>query len=211
MLGIRLLGLAGLAFLATAPAYAVTVTLLSNVHVVGNDLVVPFDAGDWRAVMQEGSGWSFHLGEPATWLTGYHAEWTDTAGPQAVAGGEFGAYDSAGEAFAAAQAAGALVIYLSLAEASDVFFHIGDNVGSDNQGEVILEVVNPLCGDGVVDDPSGEFCDDGNTLDGDDCSADCLTGVPEPSGAWMFLVGTGVLGGAALARRRAAIASARRS
>jgi len=32
-------------------------------------------------------------------------------------------------------------------------------------------VAPPTCGDGVVDE--GEFCDDGNRLDGDDCAADC--------------------------------------
>ncbi len=32
----------------------------------------------------------------------------------------------------------------------------------------------PLCGDGVLD--PGEFCDDGNNVSGDGCSADCLSG-----------------------------------
>jgi len=30
---------------------------------------------------------------------------------------------------------------------------------------------NPYCGDGVID--AGEFCDDGNTADGDGCSSTC--------------------------------------
>ena len=34
-------------------------------------------------------------------------------------------------------------------------------------------VVNPLCGNGILD--SGEVCDDGNTTSGDGCSADCST------------------------------------
>jgi cysteine-rich repeat protein len=31
------------------------------------------------------------------------------------------------------------------------------------------------CGDGIIDDSSGEICDDGNIFDGDGCSADCLS------------------------------------
>ena len=38
----------------------------------------------------------------------------------------------------------------------------------------------PLCGDGVVDD--GEDCDDGNTVDGDGCSAVCTTEAPAGGG-----------------------------
>jgi len=35
-------------------------------------------------------------------------------------------------------------------------------------------VIEPFCGDGVVDQALGEACDDGNNVDGDGCSADCL-------------------------------------
>jgi cysteine-rich repeat protein len=34
----------------------------------------------------------------------------------------------------------------------------------------------PLCGNSIID--SGEFCDDGNNLDGDICSSNCLFGAP---------------------------------
>ena len=34
----------------------------------------------------------------------------------------------------------------------------------------------PTCGDGILD--GGEACDDGNTVGGDRCSADCSTVVP---------------------------------
>ena len=36
----------------------------------------------------------------------------------------------------------------------------------------------PYCGDGNLD--SGEECDDGNNIDGDGCSADCMIETPEP-------------------------------
>lgn len=36
----------------------------------------------------------------------------------------------------------------------------------------------PACGDGTVD--AGEQCDDGNTTDGDGCSANCTTELPPP-------------------------------
>ena len=34
-------------------------------------------------------------------------------------------------------------------------------------------VEGSVCGDGVVDPDVGEVCDDGNTVSGDGCSADC--------------------------------------
>ena len=36
------------------------------------------------------------------------------------------------------------------------------------------------CGDGFLDEPAGEQCDDGNLIDGDGCSSICTFEVPEP-------------------------------
>jgi len=41
-----------------------------------------------------------------------------------------------------------------------------------------VEVIGPVCGNGVVE--SGEQCDDGNTNSGDGCSATCQTEAPPP-------------------------------
>jgi cysteine-rich repeat protein len=42
--------------------------------------------------------------------------------------------------------------------------------------EVRFLDLGPLCGNGAMD--TGETCDDGNNLDGDGCSAGCLTELP---------------------------------
>ena len=39
----------------------------------------------------------------------------------------------------------------------------------------------PKCGDGRIDLSEGEKCDDGNTNDGDGCSATCTIETPAPS------------------------------
>ncbi len=36
------------------------------------------------------------------------------------------------------------------------------------------DCTKPRCGDGIIDDLYGETCDDGNTADGDGCSASCI-------------------------------------
>jgi len=36
------------------------------------------------------------------------------------------------------------------------------------------DCTTPVCGDGTVNFPAGELCDDGNTVNGDGCSATCL-------------------------------------
>ena len=43
-------------------------------------------------------------------------------------------------------------------------------------------VSGPVCGDGFVDLAGGETCDDGNTVDGDDCPANCHVAACQPSG-----------------------------
>jgi len=43
------------------------------------------------------------------------------------------------------------------------------------------------CGDGVVDIPGGETCDDGNTVEGDACPANCRIATCEASGATVDL------------------------
>ena len=40
---------------------------------------------------------------------------------------------------------------------------------------------NPVCGDGITQPTAGEQCDDGNTNDGDGCSAHCLTEIVSPA------------------------------
>ena len=52
----------------------------------------------------------------------------------------------------------------SMADGSDP----ADAIGSDG-------TTTPGCGDGVVDRSGEEVCDDGNNVDGDGCSADCLS------------------------------------
>jgi len=37
------------------------------------------------------------------------------------------------------------------------------------------DCTTPVCGDGTVNFPAGELCDDGNNLDGDGCSSVCIT------------------------------------
>jgi cysteine-rich repeat protein len=64
----------------------------------------------------------------------------------------------------------------NLASATDTtVFVIADGEGAADQGEALLEIVfyTPICGSGSID--TGEVCDDGNTSDGDGCSADCST------------------------------------
>ena len=73
--------------------------------------------------------------------------------------------------------------------------HTDHSAGGEIRGQVLLV---PVCGNSLVE--SGEECDDGNTSDGDGCSADCLVegGVPvlpEP-GLMLFavlLLGTSML------------------
>ena len=48
-----------------------------------------------------------------------------------------------------------------------------DNSGAGPDGAWVLNLVTPSCGDGVQDGALGELCDDGNTTDGDGCSALC--------------------------------------
>ena len=44
--------------------------------------------------------------------------------------------------------------------------------GSDIGRVVVREKYNSIyCGDGIVEE--GEYCDDGNRIDGDGCEADC--------------------------------------
>ncbi len=45
--------------------------------------------------------------------------------------------------------------------------------GIDNPGCQLEDSDVGFCGDGIVQTELGEVCDDGNNLDGDDCSADC--------------------------------------
>jgi len=40
--------------------------------------------------------------------------------------------------------------------------------------EIRLRYDTRICGDGYIDTDTGETCDDGNTKDGDGCSATCL-------------------------------------
>jgi len=48
----------------------------------------------------------------------------------------------------------------------------GNNIDGDGCSAIcLIEVIEPYCGDGIIDD--GEQCDDGNNVDGDGCSAEC--------------------------------------
>ena len=38
----------------------------------------------------------------------------------------------------------------------------------------LLKIVYSDCGDGILNLNQGEVCDDGNNIDGDGCSGDCL-------------------------------------
>jgi len=55
-----------------------------------------------------------------------------------------------------------------------------NNIDTSKNNNIIINnidtVTTPKCGDGVVDVAAGEQCDDGNTLDGDDCSSTCKVG-----------------------------------
>ena len=55
-----------------------------------------------------------------------------------------------------------------LAEQSGLYFF---GVESSGPGEVMLMLLNPPCGNGIVD--HGETCDDGNSDEGDGCTPDC--------------------------------------
>lgn len=46
--------------------------------------------------------------------------------------------------------------------------------GFDAQGGLICKPIS-LCGNSIIDDIVGEICDDGNTNDGDGCSATCMS------------------------------------
>ncbi|MGH7962787.1 MAG: choice-of-anchor Q domain-containing protein, partial [Candidatus Binatia bacterium] len=54
----------------------------------------------------------------------------------------------------------------------------GDTVARCDIGAFEVEIVPPLCGDGVRE--GTEQCDDGNTIDGDGCSATCQTETAGP-------------------------------
>ena len=60
----------------------------------------------------------------------------------------------------------------------DGFEPDADVLAEDGSGTVFLPP--PPCGNGVVD--PGEECDDGNRMNGDECSWDCLTGTGDPPG-----------------------------
>jgi cysteine-rich repeat protein len=48
----------------------------------------------------------------------------------------------------------------------------GNNMDGDGCSAIcLIEVTEPYCGDGILDE--GEQCDDGNNDDGDGCSAEC--------------------------------------
>ena len=49
-----------------------------------------------------------------------------------------------------------------------------DTLDDDCDGDTDEDCVTGDCGDGVVQSELGEECDDGDTLDGDGCSAECL-------------------------------------
>jgi len=84
-----------------------------------------------------------------------------------------------------------------LADLWYVNIHTDQSPGGEIRGQVLR--VEPVCGNSLVE--SGEECDDGNTSDGDGCSADCLVEgpgipvLPEP-GLMLFavlLLGTSLL------------------
>jgi len=52
-----------------------------------------------------------------------------------------------------------------------MFFEIGTVVDTNLDQIRVITMCEPVCGDGVLDE--GEECDDGNTADGDGCSANC--------------------------------------
>jgi cysteine-rich repeat protein len=57
--------------------------------------------------------------------------------------------------------------------------------------EIEVIVSGAVCGDGILD--TQEDCDDGNTLDGDDCTGECMSAVPEPAQVLLLLTGALVL------------------
>ena len=52
--------------------------------------------------------------------------------------------------------------------------------GFDNEGNIICTKVVAQCGNGIIE--SGEVCDDGNNVDGDGCSFNCLSSEVCPDG-----------------------------
>ena len=78
------------------------------------------------------------------------------------------------------------------------------DVGNKNDNyrvDVIVEV--PVCGNGVVENT--EECDDGNTADGDGCSANCTVEEPENDVPEFGVIGAGMLlagAGAYMYRKR---------
>jgi cysteine-rich repeat protein len=61
--------------------------------------------------------------------------------------------------------------YVNQTSAAQTMYLVADNFDPSSGGKLTLEVKlhKPVCGDGVVD--AGEACDDGNTTNGDGCTA----------------------------------------
>ena len=68
---------------------------------------------------------------------------------------------------------GVLAVYQNFATDGRIVYITVDNEGEDVQAPFTLYLSSeePVCGDDFVDE--GEDCDDGNTMDGDDCMSNC--------------------------------------
>ena len=64
-------------------------------------------------------------------------------------------------------------IWLDLAEGETAWIFVGYPDAGCVSAAATLDFAVTACGDGTVDPDAGEACDDGNTLDGDGCSATC--------------------------------------
>ena len=68
-------------------------------------------------------------------------------------------------------------IFLNLMDSQCGSYFEACDEGGDNSdtapGACRTDCSEPYCGDGVVDTPDGEECDDGNATDGDGCSSIC--------------------------------------
>lgn len=66
-----------------------------------------------------------------------------------------------------------------------------ENLTFNTVASYVLDVVaqQPSCGDGLLQEPAGEQCDDSNNVSGDGCTADCLIEAVCSDGVTHFIAG----------------------